>query len=84
MGWAGSKLERKQVLGYASLLGISWLERTFSLSTRLGGPRGILLLEVVLNLSGSMWLRSSCRDVSYLGGIEQSGGDVMGGVSFPS
>lgn len=51
----------------------SWIqlirqEHTFSLSTRLGGPRGILLLEVVLNLSGSRWLRSSCRDVSYLGG----------------
>lgn len=39
---------------------------TFSLSTRFGGPRGILLLEVLLNRSGSGWLRSSCRDVSYL------------------
>lgn len=40
---------------------------TFSVSTRLGGPRGSLLLEeAVLNLSGSGWLRSSCKDVSYL------------------
>lgn len=34
-----------------------------------------MLLEVVLNLSGSRWLRSSCRDVSYLVRIDQSGGD---------